>query len=342
MSIRKLSLVPMLMLVVALLAPGAHAGAVTDSASTVAAAHAIVPDVSAGEPGRLWTLFDTTMRGAFKDSLAWAQTQATMHTQIGKLDSIEHESVTRANDQWVWIARTHFERVPVAIELIASFGADGRISGLLLRPARDEAAKLYPSTHLDYVTKSALHLPFHGTWDVFWGGRTLEQNYHAAYRDQRFAHDILILKDGKSHSGDGKALTDYYCYGEPVLAPGAGTVVWLRDSLPDNAPGHMDPAHATGNSLVIDHGNGEFSLLAHLQPGSLKVKLGQKVRAGQPLGLCGNSGNTSEPHLHYHLQDTPRPFDGNGLPVQFVDLVVDGKPAARAEVVRGQRIANAK
>ena len=330
-------------LCLALLAPSpTRAAAVTDSVSTVAAAHALLPDISAGVPGTLWSLFDNKMRAALKDSASWVATQQGMHGQLGALTRIKDESVMRGTGMWVWTARSVFAKAPVTIEILAAFTPEGRITGLLMRPARTEAPKLYPSPHLDYETKTSLHLPLRGTWDVFWGGRTLEQNYHAAFRDQRFAHDLLILKDGSSHKGDGKALTDYYAYGQSVLAPAAGKVVWLCDSLPDNVPGKMDPAHATGNSLVLDHGNGEFSLLAHLQPHSLKVKLGDMVRAGQVLGLCGNSGNTTEPHVHYHLQDSPRPFDGDGLPAQFVDLVVDGRPVARAEILKGQKVANAK
>ncbi len=319
-----------------------HAAAISDSVTVTAAAHAIVPDVSNGVPGRLWTLFDERMRGALKDSLTWVQAQNTMHAQMGALRAIERERVVETRGVWTWIARTSFEKMPVPIDLMASFTADGQIAGLLMRPAQDEKPKAYASPNLEYVTKTALHLPFRGTWDVVWGGRTIEQNYHAAYRDQRFAHDILIMKDGSTHRGDGKSLSDYYCYGQPVLAPGAGRIVWLCDSLPDNAPGQRDPAHATGNSVVIDHGNGEYSLIAHMQPHSLEVRLGDKVNAGQAIGLCGNSGNTSEPHVHYHLQDTPRPFDGEGLPVQFTGLVVDGKSVARAEVIKGQKIANAR
>jgi murein DD-endopeptidase MepM/ murein hydrolase activator NlpD len=149
------------------------------------------------------------------------------------------------------------------------------------------------------------------------------------------------MRDGRTHSGDGKNLADYYCYGQPVLAPAAGTVVWVQDGLPDNPPGQMDPAHATGNSLILDHGDGEYSLIAHLQPGSLRFKTGDHVEADAEIGRCGNSGNTSEPHVHYHLQDGPKPFDADGLPVTFVDLVVDGKPVARAELEQGQKVRRA-
>jgi murein DD-endopeptidase MepM/ murein hydrolase activator NlpD len=101
-------------------------------------------------------------------------------------------------------------------------------------------------------------------------------------------------------------------------------------------PGAGNPA---GNHVVLDHGNGEFSLLAHLQKGSLRVKAGDTVKAGQPLGLCGNSGNTSEPHLHIHLQTGPEfPGATEGLPMAFTDFLADGKPVARGELVKGMRV----
>jgi murein DD-endopeptidase MepM/ murein hydrolase activator NlpD len=219
-----------------------------------------------------------------------------------------------------------------------AFDADGRMSGLWIRPPRDEPRKEYPSTHLDYRTRTKLRLPVRGEWTVFWGGPTLDKNYHAFTRDQRFALDLLIMQDGRTHRGDGTHLADYFCYGQPVLAPAAGTVVWVQDSLPDQVPGQMDPAHATGNSLILDHGDGEFSLLAHLQPRSLHLRVGDRVAEGAVVGRCGNSGNTTEPHLRYHLQNGPQPFLADGLPVQFTDVVVDGRRIARAEIEKGSRV----
>ena len=196
----------------------------------------------------------------------------------------------------------------------------------------------YPSTFLDYVAKTRFTLPFRGEWLVFWGGRTLAQNYHAAVRSQRFAHDLIMVKDGKSHTGEGKALTDYYCYGQPILAPADGIVVTAVDSLPNQDIGSRDPNHAAGNHVVIDHGNHEFTLLAHMQPHSLRVKPGQHVKRGDVLGLAGNSGNTSEPHLHVHLMNGPSMSDADGLPMPFTNYLVDGKPVERGEIVRFQRV----
>ena len=318
------------------------AAAAFDADSARVRAHALMPLVLHGDAGPLWGEFDPAMRAALKDSSNWAATLQGILASLGPLDSLAREEVTTRPGGFVYDAHGRFAKAPGMIEMILAFDVTGRVGGLLFRPDKDAARTEYPSRFLDYRTRTALRLPFRGEWTVFWGGRTLGENYHAFTRDQRFAMDLLIMRGGRTHTGDGRALSDYFCYGQPVLAPAAGTVVWAVDSLPDNPPGTMDPAHATGNSLVIDHGNGEFSLLAHLQPGSLRYRVGDRVPADATVGRCGNSGNTSEPHVHYHLQNGPRPFDADGLPVQFVDLIVDGHAVPRAEIVKGQVVRRAR
>ena len=108
------------------------------------------------------------------------------------------------------------------------------------------------------------------------------------------------------------------------------------------SPGAMNAAQRAGNHVILDHGTGEWSLLAHFKRGSLRVKPGQTVAAGDTLGLCGNSGNSSEPHLHYHLQNGPTFGDAEGLPAQFVNYIADDKPIARGIPVRGQVVRRAE
>jgi hypothetical protein len=218
--------------------------------------------------------------------------------------------------------------------ITATVTADGKLVGFLIQPSGEA-----PSEFLDYKTKANLRLPFDDTWNVFWGGRSVKQNYHAAYPDQRFAYDILNLRNGTSHTGEGKENSDYFCFEKPIVSPGAGVVVEAVDGIPDNVPGKMNPAQPCGNHLVIDLGEKEYLFLAHFKNGSLKVKAGDHVQPGQPLGLCGNSGNSSEPHLHVHLQTTPNFGAGKGLPLQFQHYLADGKPIARGEPTKGQAIA---
>ena len=205
------------------------------------------------------------------------------------------------------------------------------------RKSSRRPSPLHPRTWNTRRARS-LRLPFDGEWLVFWGGRTVEQNRHTLNQQQRFAYDIMVVDDGRSHRGTGAAVEDYYCWNKIIRAPAAGRVAAAIDGLADQKPGSMDTANLAGNHVMLDLGNNEYALLAHLRNGSVKVKLGASVRQGQPIGRCGNSGNTSEPHLHFHLQSSPRLGEGEGLPALFVDDVADGKPVARGEPTKGQVI----
>ncbi len=308
-----------------------------DSTVVLARARELRPFVSSGTPGPLWTAFAPQMRDAMGDSLRFAGILASIHGQVGAITEVIDERLLREVG-WTYRARCRFEKAPMPLVLMISFDADARVSGLLVQPEKQPFA----STKLDYIAKTSLELPFEGEWYVFWGGRTIDENYHAVSKSQRFAYDLLIMKNGVSHTGDGSQLSDYYCYGAEVLAPAAGTIVWSCDSLPDQQPGRMDPKNPIGNGVVIDHGHGELSLLAHMQPKSLRVVTGDKVKTSDVLGLCGNSGNTSEPHIHYHLQDGPDLKTAEGLPAPFVNLMVGGKPVAKAEITKGQSVRRAK
>ena len=306
-----------------------------DSAAALAKARALAPYVGRAESGPVWTAFDEAMRAAMGDSMRFDAMLIGIHAEIGDLQEILQERVDRERTMWVYRARCKFAKIDVPLLMLMAFAPDGRVAGLQVQP---DTPQEYPSTRMDYQTRTELDLPFRGEWYVFWGGRYLDDNYHAVSKSQRFAHDLLIIKGDETHSGDGSKLTDYYCYGQEVLAPGAGTIVWACDSLPDQQIGTRNSAQPIGNGVVIDHSDGEFSLLAHMQPGSLRVGVGDAVDSNTVLGLVGNSGNTTEPHIHYHLQDGPDMATAEGLPVRFKEVVVDGKVVPWAELVRGQMV----
>lgn len=179
-----------------------------------------------------------------------------------------------------------------------------------------------------------LSLPFRDEWSVFWGGGTPEVNAHVTHPSQRRAADLVrVGPDGKTHRGDGKENRDYLAYGEEILAVAQGEVITVIDGVPENAPGSMNRYFALGNAVIIRHADGVYSFYAHLQPNTLRVKVGDKVKAGAVLGLCGNTGNSSEPHLHFQLQDGPRVEDSWGIEPVFHNVVVvrDGKATDAAE-----------
>ena len=252
--------------------------------------------------------------GEVTDERAFPEGGLTAYYRVSRFENVP--SVTA---QWVW-------------------DAGGTVVGMLLTPTPRPAA----SDHLDYETRAPLRLPFAapagGSWYVAWGGRDPVHNYHVVAPDQRFAYDFVVTRDGATHAGDGAANADYFCWDEPVLAPAAGRVVAAADSVADNVPGEMDEAAPVGNHVVIDHGEGEFSFLAHLRRGSVAVAEGDAVEAGAVLGACGNSGRSSEPHLHYHLQTTPTFGAGAGLPAPFHGYTVGGTAVERGEPVRGQSV----
>ena len=316
-------------------AAGFAADAPMDSAATLANARALVPHVARAESGPLWTTFDDAMRAAMGDSVRFDAMLTVMTVEIGALRDVIEERVDRERTMWVYRARCRFAKSEQPLVLLIAFAPDGRVSGLAIQP---DTPQEYPSTKIDHQTQTVLDLPFRGEWFVVWGGRYIDDNYHAVSKSQRFAMDFVILENDETHGGDGSRLTDYYCYGQEVLAPGEGDVVWACDSLPDQEIGTRNAAQPIGNGIVIDHGNGEFSVLAHMQPGSLRVRVGDRVGPDTVVGLVGNSGNTTEPHIHYHLQDGRDVTEAEGLPVRFRSILVDGVETPWAELVRGQTV----
>jgi murein DD-endopeptidase MepM/ murein hydrolase activator NlpD len=156
---------------------------------------------------------------------------------------------------------------------------------------------------------------------------------------QRFAIDWVRLNaDGRTFSGDPKDNKNYRSYGSDALAVADGIVTEVKDGIPENIPGPDSRAVPItletigGNHVILDIGQGRFALYAHLQPGSLKVKLGDHVRRGQVLGLVGNSGNSTEPHLHFHMSNGNSPLGSEGIPYALDSF--DAKPKADAPVTK--------
>ena len=191
---------------------------------------------------------------------------------------------------------------------------------------------------MDYQTKTKLILPFKGIWLVGNGGRDPSTNNHIrpdAGQNQIYAYDFK-----RGHKGEGKKLDDYEVFGEQVIAPANGIIIQVIDGSIDVLPGERDRSVGVGNAIIIDHQNGEYSLLCHFKHNSIKVKVGDKVSQGDLLGLCGNTGNTSEPHIHFNLQDGPLMHKANALPAQFAKILVDGKEKINYEPIRSQYVTN--
>jgi murein DD-endopeptidase MepM/ murein hydrolase activator NlpD len=149
---------------------------------------------------------------------------------------------------------------------------------------------------------------------------------------ERFAIDWVKLDgQGRLRSGPASDVNSYTSYGEKLLAVADGVVVATLDGLPDQVPPNdPDPSTVTlenvaGNHVVLDIGDGFFAFYAHMKPGSVRVRVRQKVRAGAVLGLLGNSGNTRTPHLHFHLMDGPSVLGSEGVPYVLRRFKLAGK-----------------
>jgi Peptidase family M23 len=149
---------------------------------------------------------------------------------------------------------------------------------------------------------------------------------------QRFAIDYIRVNDtaDRRFVGDSLKNASYIAYGNDALAVADGRVVAVKDSIPENVPGITSRAvpitleTVGGNHVIIDIGGGHYAFYAHLQPGSIRVRVGDRVRTGQVLGLVGNSGNSTEPHLHFHVSDGNSPLGSEGVPYMHQSLQVLG------------------
>ena len=292
-------------------------------------------DFWAGRLDQVWAAMGTEMRAVLKspEGLATAREQLLAMTR-GASGDTQDEQLVFSKGQRVYV-RTF--TVADGRRWLEQWGSsDGHtVTAFLVRPAKLEAA----ATRFDgYQAKNTYRLPVRGTWWVGWGGHSLEQNQHALIANQRFAYDLLIRVHSQTWRADAKAPSDFLAWDQPILALADGTVVSATDGLPDSAPGVPDQIHKEGNVVIIDHGQGEWSMVAHLKQGSVRVRPGQRVKAGEEIARCGSSGNASEPHLHVQLMNAPDFWKAEGLPLPFTHLVIDGKRVEKAELVRGQTI----
>jgi murein DD-endopeptidase MepM/ murein hydrolase activator NlpD len=148
---------------------------------------------------------------------------------------------------------------------------------------------------------------------------------------QRYAVDWEQLDaDDRIYSGK-KKVENYTIYGQEAIAAADATVVKVVDGLPEQKPGvfpeGISPEEADGNSVILDIGGGNYALYAHFQPGTIRVKEGDRVERGDVLALVGNSGNSLAPHLHFHVMSGPLSLASNGLPYVIDSYTVTGQSA---------------
>ena len=202
-----------------------------------------------------------------------------------------------------------------------------QIAGMIITPISNNF-KL-PSME-NYTLKGDYILPFNGKWTVVNGGTSKALSHAWSILPQRYAYDFIVVDDdGKSYSGDKKSVNNYYCYGKDIIAPADGVVVKLidkhKDSFVDGINAYCDSSRIEGNSITIKHNDSEYSVIAHILRGSFSVQIGEKVKQGDIIAKCGNTGNSSEPHIHFQLQAGKNFFLSAGLPVAFSNIKAQDK-----------------
>jgi hypothetical protein len=149
-------------------------------------------------------------------------------------------------------------------------------------------------------------------------------------KQETFAIDWIRIQNGKVFEGDGSQREQWFGFGAEIFAVGDGTVVAVQEGRPEEVPlqpveNVHQPGDYGGNTVTIELAPGVYAFYAHFQPGSITVAVGDQVTTGQVLGLLGNTGNSSAPHLHFGLLDHPDPLIGESLPMVFDEWTLEGR-----------------
>ena len=247
--------------------------------------------------------------------------------EITKLTFVKYQNEGLA------LYKINFERKLLGFNL--SIDGNSEINGMQFIPFKEDNL---PKMERNI---SRLILPFKGEWTVFWGGDTKELNYHIVDQAQKNAFDLLITDEkGNSYKTIGQTNDDYYVFGKEIIAPAAGEVVLVVEGIKDNTPGEMNPIHIPGNTVIIKTANDEYLFFAHFKQHSIKVKQGQQVKQGELLGLCGNSGNSTEPHLHFQIQNVENMNKATGVKSYFDNILVNGELKNDYSPIKGEKIKN--
>lgn len=249
-----------------------------------------------------------------------------------KIDAAEiiRTEYIKENNGVVWI-KTEFKHGTYWMKV--AFDNKDSINGLQIEPIFSNV------NTMRLENKTNMKLPFHEEWTVIWGGETKELNYHVESQLQKGAIDFILMNDSqKTHINKGDSLLDYFSFGKSIYSPCDGEIILAVDGINDNIIGKNNSMYPAGNSIMIKTPFNEIVFLAHLKQNSLKVIKGQFVKQGELLGLCGNSGNSSEPHLHIHIQDSEDWDLASGVVCKFQNLLVNGIIKAEYSPQKNDRV----
>lgn len=297
-----------------------------------------------GDSAHLWKSMAPQMKSLLKSEDNVRSVSAELQKKFGKESSVIHEDLVRMPNGFFRYTRlARFSDSPRPVQLGLALTADGQLYALSFGPA----TQIEPGRFDSYADKTGLRLPLKDeTWTVDQGGLLPSENAHCSTPDQRYAYDLILLKDNQFFSEKGTKNEDWFAFGQKVSAPAAGIVVVADDPAEDNPPLGPASSHASaqGNTIVIDHEDGEYSMFAHLRHGSFKVRVGQRVKAGEVVAEVGNSGDSRFSHLTYNLGTAPGWGQGDSLPIQFSKVLVkridgnDVSPVSTHMPVRGDLV----
>lgn len=278
----------------------------------------------------IFEMFDTNMKAAMplEKTLSFFENNVS---PAGKIKTMEFSKLRST----AHIYKSTFDLA--ILDITISLDSKDKINGFYI-------GQHQPETQGPKLERNSTEmiLPFKEEWTVFWGGTTVEQNYHVAYKNQKYAYDIVIMENGKTFKTDGKTNDDYYVFGKDIIAPCDAKVVQVITGVKDNIPGELNPKQFLGNAIILETEKAEFIAMAHFKEKSIVVKEGDQVKAGQLLGQCGNSGNSSEAHLHLSLQNVKNMYNAVGGKLYFKRIKVNGEIKEDYLPVKNDKIKNIK
>ncbi|MDT0739109.1 M23 family metallopeptidase [Staphylococcus haemolyticus] len=255
--------------------------------------------LNTNKPIDLYNMFDWNLKNEiafseFKHIFASYKSNAYEH-------SLYLNNVDEGNGELIWLDKYENNGVSLTVK-------NFKISSIIMLPIIK-----YPDKNK--ITLNKYIMPVNSGWEVFWGGDNELFNYHYPNESQRYAYDLIIRKNNISYKNFGYINKDYYCFSEDIIAPQDGIIIDIENKQTDSDS--QKDNNLFGNYILISHKNNEYSLLAHLEYSSINVSIGEKVHQGDLIGKCGNSGNSSEPHLHFQVMNSSKIDECVSLKIKF-------------------------
>ena len=240
-------------------------------------------------------------------------------------DGFSEKPELKPNSSTVITICKHFWFSYIGTDKIDSIELEINIS----KPSGEKNLIKFPVKMTMYESKQGYIFPLDGP--LMFINLPMNYQHHRAMLSQEFGFDIIMtdIKMTSFSTPKPEKLSDFLIFHKDIKAIGDGTVVEIGDKFPDGVlrseinamvPKIGFKNAMAGNYIVIDHGNSEFAFYAHISEDTIRVKVGDKVKKSDVIALVGNTGNSSEPHLHFQLMDSPDFLEANGLPVMFENI----------------------